>query len=180
MTVGNSAGHDTEATPAFASAFLVPMPVIITATRSPPCSMMRAPEPSLDTPSGAANTRTGCASIFDAVEIGNRQSSIPLGCSQRLSRCGGSVLDCAEIGNRESAIINPCGRSAPARREVPLSVQVCVEVGSDPLDRWPLHLGTRKNVNQGHVQVFWNDWPHGSRVILRILPQNCHSSFALW
>jgi hypothetical protein len=38
--------------------------------------MMKAPEPSLDAPSRAANTRTGWASIFDAVEIGNRQSAI--------------------------------------------------------------------------------------------------------
>jgi hypothetical protein len=51
MTVGSYAGHDTKAASAFASAFLVPVPVIIMAERSPPCSMMKAPEPSLDAPS---------------------------------------------------------------------------------------------------------------------------------
>jgi len=58
----NYAGHDNKAT----SAFLVPMPVIITAKRPSPCSMMRAVEPWPDVSFRAANTRTGCASILEA------------------------------------------------------------------------------------------------------------------
>lgn len=79
----------------------------MTARRSPPCSIMRAPEPSLDAPSRAANTRSGCASISDAVEIDNRQSAIINPSGLRPTRCPAAVARFSTA--LKSAIINPYG-----------------------------------------------------------------------
>ena len=129
-----------------------PMPVIITAKLSPPCSMMRAPEPSLDAPSRAANTRTGCASIFDAVELGNRQSAIVSPLRVAVNSCPAAVGRFSTP--LKSAIVNPGSRSRQPEGNPVIPRAWFLEVGSDQLDGLRLHLGSRKEVDEAHSCCF--------------------------